>query len=443
MGLNEEYKLCRPFVNQLNYHWVGGKDWAQGYVSADPTPHPDDNDEEQSTEAWGTKRDRSVRISVFETGIRYLGGLLGAYDLSGDQLLVERAVDLAHILKRAFETQSGLPAGHMDPGYDTNYLTIGSLSIAEAGSMSLELMRLSQITRDRQWHDLAQRVTDFLEDRVIPRSTRGNMIPMSFQPDASTELYGTYVFGAMADSYYEYLIKTVKLLGNSKAAQQYKRIYSASVDAGRQYLYYPVEIYDWSESHAAGNLLGIGKREQSGQLIHEVEHLTCFAGAMLGLGSKLLDRAQDMDDAERFTETCYWLSASTPTGLQPEVVEFYQPDEVVWENVTRRGGHSYLPPPPGEAGLGEQVEERMKGSPAGARKVVTRGINRPETIESIFYMYRLTGDRKWQEKGWKMFVSWVTAAKVAGGISSIHDVTRKEYYHSDNMESFMFAETLK
>lgn len=57
--------------------------------------------------------------------------------------------------------------------------------------------------------------------------------------------------------------------------------------------------------------------------------------------------------------------------------------------------------------------------------------------------YRLTGDRKWQEKGWKMFVSWMSAAKVEGGISSIHDVTKKEYYHSDNMESFMFAETFK
>lgn len=42
-----------------------------------------------------------------------------------------------------------------------------------------------------------------------------------------------------------------------------------------------------------------------------------------------------------------------------------------------------------------------------------------------------------------MFVSWVSAAKVEGGISSIHDVTKKDYYHSDNMESFMFAETLK
>lgn len=384
LGLNDEYNLCRPFVNQVNYHWVSGKDWKHGYVSPDPGAHPDDEGEPAS-EVWGVQRDKTVRISVFETTIRYLGGLLGAYDLSGDQLLVDRAVDLANVLKRAFETLSGLPVGHMEPGYESNYLSIGYLSIAEAASISLEFMRLSQVTGDRQWHDLAQRITDYLEERVIPRSTRGNLIPMSFSVDGTDQMGGTYVWGAMADSYYEYLPKTFKLLGNSKAAQQYRRIYEASADAAKQYLYYPVEIYDWSPAHKDASLLGIGKREATGQLIHEVEHLTCFAGAMLGLGAKLLDRSEDMVDAERFTETCYWLSASTPTGLQPEVVEFFQPGEEVWENVTEQG-YSYLTPPPGASGLGEKIEERMKGSPTGSRKVVPRGINRPETIESIFYM---------------------------------------------------------
>jgi mannosyl-oligosaccharide alpha-1,2-mannosidase len=63
----------------------------------------------------------------------------------------------------------------------------------------------------------------------------------------------------------------------------------------------------------------------------------------------------------------------------------------------------------------------------------------------VGFRYRLTGDRKWQEKGWKMFVSWVTAARVDGGLSSIADVTKhvEEIRYTDNMESFMFAETLK
>lgn len=59
--------------------------------------------------------------------------------------------------------------------------------------------------------------------------------------------------------------------------------------------------------------------------------------------------------------------------------------------------------------------------------------------------YRLTGDRKWQEKGWKMFAAWMEAAQVDGGISSIKDVTKWQHQaeYGDNMESFIFAETFK
>jgi len=44
-----------------------------------------------------------------------------------------------------------------------------------------------------------------------------------------------------------------------------------------------------------------------------------------------------------------------------------------------------------------------------------------------------------------MYVSWVTSAKVAAGVSSIDDVTRDldKIRFSDNMESFAFAETFK
>ena len=42
-----------------------------------------------------------------------------------------------------------------------------------------------------------------------------------------------------------------------------------------------------------------------------------------------------------------------------------------------------------------------------------------------------------------MFVSWVTVAKVYGGISSIEDVTKDQIRYGDNMESFMLAETFK
>lgn len=31
--------------------------------------------------------------------------------------------------------------------------------------------------------------------------------------------------------------------------------------------------------------------------MHDLEHLTCFAGGMFGLGAKLLEREEDMDAA--------------------------------------------------------------------------------------------------------------------------------------------------
>lgn len=50
-------------------------------------------------------------IPVFETVIRYLGGLLGAYDISGqkDAVLLEKAEQLAEVLIGAFDTPNRMP----------------------------------------------------------------------------------------------------------------------------------------------------------------------------------------------------------------------------------------------------------------------------------------------------------------------------------------------
>lgn len=44
--------------------------------------------------------------------------------------------------------------------------------------------------------------------------------------------------------------------------------------------------------------------------------------------------------------------------------------------------------------------------PAEARYIL-----RPEAIESVYIMYRITGDTVWQDKGWKMFQSTVAIAR--------------------------------
>lgn len=48
-------------------------------------------------------------VSVFETTIRELGGLLSAYDLSRDVIFLDKAKELGRSLENAFNSHSGLP----------------------------------------------------------------------------------------------------------------------------------------------------------------------------------------------------------------------------------------------------------------------------------------------------------------------------------------------
>lgn len=48
-------------------------------------------------------------ISTFETIIRYLGGFLSAYELSGDSRLLLKAEEVGQVVIGAFDTRFGLP----------------------------------------------------------------------------------------------------------------------------------------------------------------------------------------------------------------------------------------------------------------------------------------------------------------------------------------------
>lgn len=65
------------------------------------------------------------------SGLRYLGGLLGGYELSGDRLLLDRAEELAAILLPAFDTPTGLPYPTIRPGQPIGFGTEYRVSLAE------------------------------------------------------------------------------------------------------------------------------------------------------------------------------------------------------------------------------------------------------------------------------------------------------------------------
>ena len=71
-------------------------------------------------------------------------------------------------------------------------------------------------------------------------------------------------------------------------------------------------------------------------------------------------------------------------------------------------------------------------------------LQRPETIESIFYMYRATKDPKYREWGWNIFQSFEKYTKLKDGYASIDNVKRPDNPgYRDKMETFYLAETLK
>ncbi|KAL2890873.1 glycoside hydrolase family 47 protein [Ceratocystis lukuohia] len=70
-------------------------------------------------------------------------------------------------------------------------------------------------------------------------------------------------------------------------------------------------------------------------------------------------------------------------------------------------------------------------------------ILRPEAIESVWYMYRITGDKEWMEKGWKMWEAVIPLVKTEFGHSALNNVLTSRPQQIDGMESFWLAETLK
>jgi mannosyl-oligosaccharide alpha-1,2-mannosidase len=68
---------------------------------------------------------------------------------------------------------------------------------------------------------------------------------------------------------------------------------------------------------------------------------------------------------------------------------------------------------------------------------------RPEAIESIFIMYRITGETSLQDAAWRMFrnIEWYTKTKY--GHAALEDTRDTQTAKLDLMESFWLAETLK
>lgn len=108
-------------------------------------------------------------LPLFEVTIRYLGGLLAAYDISGGQykVLLDKAVELAEVLMGAFDTPNRMPMTyyHWMPTFASQPHRAGvRVVLAEIGSLNMEFTRLAQLTKEAKYYDAVARITDAFEE---------------------------------------------------------------------------------------------------------------------------------------------------------------------------------------------------------------------------------------------------------------------------------------
>jgi mannosyl-oligosaccharide alpha-1,2-mannosidase len=64
-------------------------------------------------------------------------------------------------------------------------------------------------------------------------------------------------------------------------------------------------------------------------------------------------------------------------------------------------------------------------------------------VESVFYLWRRTGDPMYREWAWRIFQAFQTNCRAKLGYAGLKDVRHTPPQQDDTMQSFWLAETLK
>ena len=161
----------------------------------------------------------STEVSLFETTIRYLGGMLSGYDLlkgplsdlatnsSAVNTLLTQSKNLADTLAFAFDTSTGIPANNL---YFTDRTTDGSTTtiLADMGTLCLEWQHLSDLTGDPTYGDLVQKAETYLLN-PMPEANEPfpGLVGTTVNISNGVFLDATGGWNGGDDSFYEYLIK--------------------------------------------------------------------------------------------------------------------------------------------------------------------------------------------------------------------------------------------
>ncbi|OHS93398.1 Endoplasmic reticulum mannosyl-oligosaccharide 1,2-alpha-mannosidase [Tritrichomonas foetus] len=324
--------------------------------------------------------------SLFEFIIRILGGMISAAQLSRDKVFADAAIGLGNAILPIMEHTGGFFNSHFRISTQGHNLFTasgsgGGWSLAEVGTFQVEFFALAQMTGDPKFIHPAINVY-----KELWKKHKTGLISRSI--------------GAGDDSYYEYVIKTYIMTGC--VAKEFLRRHQMLIsDIRRTLLFKTINQ----------QLVGIGIAG-SDKPYPMMEHLATFAGGMFAVGSVSENpfAEDDLKTGGDLAKTYGTVYAGFKSGLMPERVVYNteKPDEKDFAV----GHDSY--------------------------------ILRPESVESIYYLYRYTGDPIYREYNWQIFKALNRSCRVPNGFAAISSGIDSEHpQHSDSMESFFLAETLK
>ncbi|XP_063837448.1 ER degradation-enhancing alpha-mannosidase-like protein 3 [Ostrinia nubilalis] len=328
--------------------------------------------------------DHDIIVSVFETNIRMLGGLLSAHVLT-DALkpeipilqwyngeLLAMAEDLGKRLLPAFNTSTGIPHGRINLRHGIRGLSESrETCTACAGTMILEMAALSRLTGNLIYEQKAHKAMDRLwKIRHRTSDLMGTVINIH-SGDWVRKDSGV---GAGIDSYYEYCLKAYILLGDEKYLARFTRHYNA-----------------------------VMKYISRGPVMLAVHmhrpHLQSrnFMDALLA----------------------FWPGLQVLLGDVRPAVETH---EMLYQVMQR---HTFIP----EA-FTTDFQVHWGQHPL-----------RPEFLESTYFLHRATGDDHYLRVGRAVLKALQQFARVPCGYAAVNDVRTR--LHEDRMDSFVLAETFK
>ena len=155
------------------------------------------------------------KVSVFETSIRLVGGLLSAHHACGDAVLLAKARDLADRLLPAFQTPTGMPYRFIN--LKTGAVSEPVTSPADVATYLPEWGTLSRLTGDPRYLAAAKRAAV----AVFERRSRLDMV--ATQIDVLTGKWHSRraTVGSYCDSFFEYLWDGWQLFGDRDCKRMY------------------------------------------------------------------------------------------------------------------------------------------------------------------------------------------------------------------------------